>query len=107
MNERKQVILPKTQRILTLLGENIKLARLRRKLSTTQVAERAGINRGTLVSIEKGTSGVAIGSYLQVLSVLGLEEDILNVAKDDVMGSKILDASLVVKKRAPKKSKIQ
>ena len=104
MKERRFILLPRTKRILTSLGENLKLARLRRKLSSTQVAERAGINRGTLVSIEKGASGVGIGSYLQVLSVLGLEEDLLNVAKDDLLGRKIQDANLTVKKRAPKKS---
>lgn len=107
MKERKLILIPKTQRILNTLGENLKLARLRRKLSTTQVSERAGINRGTLVSIEKGEPGVGIGSYLQVLSVLGLEEDLLNVAKDDILGRKIQDANLVVKKRAPKKTSKQ
>jgi len=105
MKQRKLTLLPKAQRILTGFGENLKLARLRRKLSTTQVAERAGINRGTLVSIEKGSPGVGMGSYLQVLSVLGLEEDLLNVAKDDVLGRKLQDANLIVRKRAPKKPK--
>jgi transcriptional regulator with XRE-family HTH domain len=84
------------------LGENIKLARLRRKLSSEQVAERAGISRTTLVSIEKGYVGVSIGYYLNVLRVLGLENDILLIARDDELGRKLQDANMSVKKRAPK-----
>jgi transcriptional regulator with XRE-family HTH domain len=93
----------KTDKILGELGENIKLARLRRKLSTQQVAERAGIGRKTLYEIERGKPNVSIGNYAQVLSVLGFEKDILNVAKDDLLGRKLQDAELVVKGRAPKR----
>jgi len=93
----------KTDKILGELGENIKLARLRRKLSAEQVSERAGISRKTLYEIERGKPNVGIGNYAQVLSVLGLEEDLLNVAKDDLLGRKLQDAKLVVKERAPKR----
>ncbi|MFL0162802.1 helix-turn-helix domain-containing protein [Aquirufa salirivi] len=98
-----QIILPKFQRILVELGENIKLARLRRRLSAAQVAERAGISRPTLVSIEKGVETVSLGSYLMVLQVFGLEKDFLLIAKDDILGQKLQDAKLVVRRRAPKK----
>ncbi len=77
------------------LGENIKLARLRRKLTAGQVAERAGISRRTLVSVEKGSPSVAMGTYAQVLFVLGLADDLPNVAKDDLLGRKLQDAGLV------------
>ena len=103
METRKTILLPKTQQILSSFGENIKLARLRRKLNASQVAERAGISRTTLISIEKGVPGVAIGAYLQVLFVLGLEQDLLHVGIDDVLGRKLQDAGLIVKERAPKK----
>lgn len=103
MANKSPVLLPRIKRILTELGENIKLARLRRKLSSEQVAERAGISRSTLISIEKGYEGVGIGYYLNVLHVLGLENDFLLVAKDDELGRKLQDIGLVVKKRAPKK----
>ena len=93
----------KTDKILRELGENIKFARLRRKLSTKQVAERAGIGRTTLYEIERGRPNVSIRNYAQVLSVFGLEDDLLNVAKDDLLGRKLQDAKLVVKERAPKR----
>ena len=98
----KPVLLPKNQKILKELGENIKLARLRRKFSSAQVAERANISRPTLLSIEKGSESVGIGLYLNVLVVLGLEKDILLIAKDDELGRKIQDANLNVKERATK-----
>ncbi|MEN9548996.1 MAG: hypothetical protein RIR12_1587 [Bacteroidota bacterium] len=103
MESNKPQILPSTAKILTAFGENIKLARLRRKLSAEQVAERANISRPTLLSIEKGLPGVAIGSYAQVLFVLNLEKDLLKVAVDDTLGRKLQDAALTVKERAPKK----
>lgn len=102
MANTSPVLFPKLQRILSEMGENIKLARLRRKLSSEQVAERAGIGRSTLVKIEQGHPGVGIGNYLNVLRVLGLEQDILLLAKDDELGRKLQDIGLIVKKRAPK-----
>jgi transcriptional regulator with XRE-family HTH domain len=103
MGIRTIVILPKLARILTELGENIKLARLRRKLTSEQVCERAGIGRSTLWMIEKGSSTVSMGAYAQVLFTLGLEQDILKLAADDVVGRRLQDAGLETKKRGPKK----
>jgi transcriptional regulator with XRE-family HTH domain len=105
MTSKKTLPMPSVRKILEELGENIKLARLRRKLSAEQVAERANISRPTLLSIEKGASGVAIGAYAQVLFVLGLEKDLLKLAVDDALGRKLQDADMVVKERAPKKPK--
>lgn len=103
MNSRKVILLPKQQALLENLGENLKMARLRRKFSTLQVSERAGITRTTLWNIEKGSPQVAIGAYCQVLFVLGLAEDLLKIATDDELGRRLQDAALIVKKRAPKK----
>lgn len=104
MAKSSPILFPKSQRILNELGENIKLARLRRKLSSAQVAERADVGRSTLVKIEQGHPGVGIGNYLNVLRVLGLEQDFLLLAKDDELGRKLQDAKLITKERAPKKS---
>jgi transcriptional regulator with XRE-family HTH domain len=103
MNREKYVLLPSLSKILTSLGEDIKLARLRRKLSAQQVAERAGISRSSLWQIEKGKPNVSMGYYAQVLFVLGLEKNISKVADDDVLGRKLQDAEILVKRRAPKK----
>lgn len=103
MNSLTIKILPRVEKILSELGENIKLARLRRKLTAEQVSERAGITRTTLRSVEKGSPTVSMQSYVQVLFVLGLEKNLKLVASDDELGQKLQDAELLLKKRAPKK----
>jgi transcriptional regulator with XRE-family HTH domain len=96
-------ILPKNLKVLKVLGEQIQLARLRRKFSAEQVAERAGISRKTVYNIEQGIPSVAIGSYLQVLFVLGLEQDLSMVAASDPLGRKLQDAGILIRKRSPKR----
>jgi transcriptional regulator with XRE-family HTH domain len=108
MSRNTIVLLPKLKRSLVLLGENIRLARLRRKYSAEQVAERANIGRATVWLIEKGAPSVSMGAYLQVLFVLGLDGDIAQVASNDPLGRKLQDAGLTVAARAPKqKTKTQ
>ncbi|MCQ4034838.1 helix-turn-helix domain-containing protein [Kaistella montana] len=92
---KKQVVLPKHKNELAQMGENIKLARKRRKLTAVQVAERADIARSTLSLIEKGEPSVAMGAYFNVLRVLGLQEDFLKLAADDVFGRKLQDLELL------------
>ena len=101
--EMKRPLLPKQERMLQTFGENIRLARLRRDLSSEQVAERAGISRNTLIKIERGDEGVAIGMYFRVLIVLGLQDDLLLIARDDVLGRKLQDIGLTTPRRASKK----
>ena len=105
MGRKAVVLLPQMDRILSSLGENIKLARLRRRLSAEIVAERAGISRATLTKVEKGSSSVAMGIYASVLFALGLEKDLMKVASDDVLGRKLQVLDLIVHKRAPKRIK--
>ena len=105
MRERATVILPQTQRLLNQMGEQIRLARLRRQLTAELVAERAGISRATLSNIEKGSPSVAIGSYAAVLHALnGMDKDLLLVAKDDELGRKLQDLGLSTRRRAPKRN---
>lgn len=103
--KRPVLLLPSTIKILKAMGENLKMARLRRRITAEQVAERANISRSTLWMIEKGSPAVAMGAYCQVLFVLGLENDLLKIASDDVLGKKLQDLQLNVKRRAPKQSK--
>jgi transcriptional regulator with XRE-family HTH domain len=103
METRTISLLPKLNRILAETGENIKLARLRRKLTTEQVCERAGIGRNTLWMIEKGGGNVAMNAYANVLFTLGLEKHLLKLAGEDPLGQKLVDAGLEMKRRGPKK----
>ena len=103
MGKKAVAILPATKQILETMGEQIKLARLRRSLSTALVAERADISRATLWKVEKGDPSVAIGIYAAVLHALNnMDSDLLLVAKDDKLGRTLQDLALTVRKRAPK-----
>ncbi len=96
--------LPSITRLLDELGSNIRLARLRRHLSTVQVAERAGIARQTLYNVERGDPAVSLLNYALVLHVLGLEKDLAKVGADDVLGRKLQDQALATPKRAPRRN---
>lgn len=98
MNSKKKILFPQHQKIMEQVGENIKLARKRRKLTTTQTSERAGINRSTLYQIEKGNGSVSMAAYFNTLRVLGLHEDFLKLAADDELGRKLMDLKLIQKK---------
>ncbi|MFI5139361.1 MAG: helix-turn-helix domain-containing protein, partial [Sphingobacteriales bacterium] len=97
MKSKKHLLFPRHQKILDVLGENIRLARKRRGFTAVQVAERAGIDRGTLVQIEKGSASVSLGAYFNVLRTLNLQDDFLKLAADDDFGRKLQDLSLLKK----------
>lgn len=104
MSKKKVILLPQTMRILGTMGEQIKMARLRRKLPAELVAERAGISRATLWAIEKGSPSVSMGSYAAVLQALnGMDKDLLQIARDDELGRKLQDLELTTGKRAPRR----
>jgi hypothetical protein len=102
MPGKTRVLFPSAQKILTSLGESIRLARLRRDLGSEMVAERAGISRATLSAIEGGSGSVSMAAWVQVLFVLGLEKDLLGVARDDELGRALQDAKLPTRMRARK-----
>ena len=84
---------------MQIVGEQIRLARLRRNLSMAQVAERATCSEVTLCKVEKGLPTVSIGIYLRVLYALQLDDDIL----DDHLGRALQDMGLKNRQRATKK----
>lgn len=101
MSKRTVVVVPETQRMLEIMGEQIKMARLRRNLATELVAERAGISRATLWAVEKGTPTVSIGIYAAVLHALGgMDNDLTLIAKDDEFGRKLQDLNIQSRGRA-------
>jgi transcriptional regulator with XRE-family HTH domain len=102
--KKSVTVLPQTQEYLEQMGEQIRLARLRRKLTIELVAERAGVSRSTLWAVEKGSPSVAIGTYAAVLHALnGMDKDLCLVAKDDELGRKLQDLELKTGKRAPRR----
>ena len=104
MKKTSYHLLPVTEDILKTMGEQIKLARLRRRLPVELVAQRAGISRASLWNVEKGSPSVSIGIYAAVLHALNnMDKDLLLVAKDDAMGRRMQDLNLTVRKRAPRR----
>lgn len=104
MNKGKKVLLfPRTENILERMGEQIKLARLRRNLSVELVCERAQMSRATLWAIERGSPSVALGYYAAALYALGgMDEDLLLIAANDPLGRTLQDLNLPTRRRAPK-----
>lgn len=88
---------------MTALGENLRLARLRRRFSASQVAERAGVSRQTLSAAENGHPGVSLGVYANILFVLGLDADLEALGSDDEFGRRLQDAGLLVPRRVRRK----
>lgn len=95
--KKSPTLFPKYQGSLSQLGENIKLASKRRKFTQTLLAQRTGLSRVTVRKIVNGDPSVAIGYYIMVLGVLGLEQDFSNVGKDDELGRKLQDIELLRK----------
>ena len=71
----------KLEQKMQVVGEQIRLARLRRNLSIAQIAERVTCSPLTVSRIEKGVPTVAICIYLRVLYALQLDDDILMLEK--------------------------
>jgi transcriptional regulator with XRE-family HTH domain len=96
---------PTLQRSMVTMGENIRLARLRRNLSAKQVAERAGITPPTLRAIEHGEASVSFGNLASVLFSLGFDRDLATIAQDDELGRKLQDLNISVGRRAKRRTR--
>ena len=94
---------PAQKKLLSGLGERIRLARLRRKLAVDIACERAGVSRMTLYRLEAGSPAVALGTLIRVLSVLSLENDLELIARDDRLGRLLQDQKLPARRRNPRK----
>jgi transcriptional regulator with XRE-family HTH domain len=93
MGTTKTIPIQATERIKEL-GYRVRLARTRRGMSIAEVAAKAGINRNTLNALELGKPGIALGAYITVLWVLGLDKTLDAVAHPDAdIHGKTLEAS--------------
>ena len=93
---------PSEVKLLADLGERLRLARLRRRLTALVVAERANISRPTLAKAERGDPSVTLGTYLRILAIYGLENDLAIVAGDDVLGRRLQDLALPAPRKGRK-----
>ena len=105
MPSKSPVNYPSQTLLLTALGERLRDARLRRGFSAVTVCARADISRPTLTKVEAGNAAVTLGTYLQVLRVLGLEQDLSLLAADDIVGRRLQDAKLPHRKRVARQPK--
>ena len=102
---RTAVVLPiPVRHALKKLGQDIRDARLRRRVPTAIAAERASISRMTLNKVEKGDPGVSLGIYATVLFVLGLIDRLSALADvtTDATGLQLQDERLPQRIRLPR-----
>jgi len=94
------------KRALAKLGDDIRSARLRRRISTTIMAERAFITRTTLLKVERGDPGVSLGIYATVLFILGQIARLADLAdaRSDQVGLQLEEERLPKRIRQPGKS---
>lgn len=92
-------------RALRKLGHDIRDARRRRRIPSEIAAARASISRTTLVKIEKGEPGVAIGNYATVLFVLGMTDRLADLAdlRNDAVGLQLEEEHLPQRISRPRK----
>jgi len=92
--KRHNLLYPKASAALKTMGENLRLARKRRKITAKMMAERANMSLVTLRALERGNPNVSMGNYLSVVFCLGFLGDIASVAANDVVGRDLQDAEL-------------
>lgn len=93
--KRQNLLYPKAAKALGRMGENIRLARKRRKITAKMMAERANLSLMTLRAIERGSPNVSMANYMSVLFCLGFQDDVARVAENDALGRDLQDAALL------------
>ena len=94
MSRSFQAEFPSLKKQLTALGERLRNARLRRRITMVLFAQRLGVSRVTLSRLERGDPTVALGTYARALRILGLDRDLDAIARDDELGRKLQDLQL-------------
>jgi transcriptional regulator with XRE-family HTH domain len=94
------------KRALDKLGDDIRSARIRRRIPTAIMAARAFITRSTLLKVERGDPSVSLGIYATVLFVLGLTSRIADLAdaRSDDVGLQLDEEKLPKRIRLPRQA---
>ncbi|EIL92968.1 transcriptional regulator, XRE family protein [Rhodanobacter fulvus Jip2] len=103
MSKRTPPTHPQARRQVVALGQRLRAARLRRKMTQAMLAERVGISVPTLGKLEAGDPSTSLATMLRVLSVLGMAADIDLLAAEDTLGRSLQDNEL--KRPSPKRSR--
>ena len=99
MSNRTVPTYPRYARLAEGLGDRIAVARTRRRLTVTEMAERMGVTRPTLNRLERGDLSIGLSVLVRALGVLGLDEDLAKLAADDELGRRLADSSTTTKRR--------
>lgn len=94
-----KVLFPRQRKILSAFGEDLLLAVKRRKLSKQMICDRTGFDNKTVNKVFAGDPGVAIGTYLKIMAVLGMEENFAQLAARDDVGIKLQNIQLLEGKK--------
>ncbi|MDQ6879248.1 MAG: helix-turn-helix domain-containing protein [Candidatus Dormibacteraeota bacterium] len=100
MSRPTRPLFPESQRRAEALGERLRLARLRRRISLADLAARVGASRITLARLERGDLSASLGLLVRLLGVLGLDADLDQLARDDELGKRLQDVRLRRPRRA-------
>jgi transcriptional regulator with XRE-family HTH domain len=92
MSRPARTLFPRTKRRADALGERLKAARLRRRMSETEMAARVMVSRPTLRKLEAGNLTVSFAVLARALEVLNLDEDLDRIAENDKLGHRLADA---------------
>lgn len=103
--KKTQIIPIPVQRALKKLGEDMKEARIRRRISMKLMSERAGISRPTLKKVEQGDATTSMGIYAKVIFILGLEDHLADMAdiRNDRVGLMLASQALPKQARFKKR----
>lgn len=90
-----KVLFPKQQKILIQFGEDLLLAMKRRGFTKKLLCDRTGFDYKTVNKVFAGDPGVAIGTYLKIMAVLGMETNFAEMAAHDEVGIKLQNIKLM------------
>ena len=99
MSRPQRPTFPGSRQRLDLLGERIRLARLRRRISAKEMAARVGVSRMTIHRLERGEPSISLGILERTLGVLGLDQDVDLLGGNDELGQRLQDLALTSRPR--------